>query len=66
MVATIGRREAEVAIQKGTLYSAVKALDIGLVDELCPASNLMDRANDEVQKWLAVPGWSNQILQIKH
>ena len=60
MVDVVGQRKASLSIQKGVRYSTKEALRIGLVDELCPPDQLLNRARQEVTKWLAVPGESIQ------
>ena len=38
------------------LYKPNEALDIGLVDEIAPLDQVLDRAKAEIQKWIKIPG----------
>lgn len=51
----IGHRQAELHLSLGTLLPPQHALDIGLVDALVPAADLMSSADVEMKKWLAIP-----------
>jgi len=44
----IGAEKAAEVILKGKLYSAQEALDIGLVDEIAPPDQLLDRAREKL------------------
>ena len=54
MVDTVGRRQAELSLALGTLYSAEQALAIGLVDELVTKEDVPRKAEQEAVKWTAV------------
>src|SRR4029079_6436497 len=45
----IGGEKAAEVILKGKLYSAQEALNIGLVDEIAPADQLLDRAREKLR-----------------
>jgi len=45
----IGAQKASEVILKGKLYSAQEALNIGLVDEIAPADQLLDRAREKLR-----------------
>ncbi|XP_041474186.1 enoyl-CoA delta isomerase 1, mitochondrial-like [Lytechinus variegatus] len=53
---TIGQRETERALGLGLLYKPDEALRVGLVDEVVPLENVVDRAREEIQKWIKIPG----------
>lgn len=55
MAATIGIREAEKALGLGLLYSPEQALKIGLVDEVVPKANVLEKAHAEAAKWASIP-----------
>ena len=56
MTHTVGFRQAEQGIVFGKLFSGAEALRIGLVDEIVPAEQLLQRAADEMKALLAIPG----------
>lgn len=56
MMNTIGQRETEKALGLGKLYSPAEALSIGLIDEVVPLEGVMDRAKEEIQKWIKIHG----------
>src|SRR6186713_2938078 len=45
----IGAQKASEVILKGKLYSAQEALNIGLVDEIAPPDQLLDRAREKLR-----------------
>jgi 3,2-trans-enoyl-CoA isomerase len=53
---TIGNREAEKALQLGTLFTPEQALDIKLVDEIVEPKDVLAVAEQEMSKWLKIPG----------
>jgi 3,2-trans-enoyl-CoA isomerase len=55
-VNTIGHREAERALQLGTLFSPAEALKVGVVDEVVPEDQVHSKARSVMTKWLAIPG----------
>jgi Delta3-Delta2-enoyl-CoA isomerase len=56
MVDTVGRREAELALQLGTLYTPEQALEIGLIDRIVPSGEAVATALEVVQKqWMPIP-----------
>lgn len=48
----IGRRKAYQYILEGKLLSVQEAYDSGLVDEICPLEEVLERAERKMQKWL--------------
>jgi enoyl-CoA hydratase/carnithine racemase len=53
---TIGRRQAELGLSLGLLYSPEQALDIGLVDELVPTKeSVLTRAEQVALEWGRIP-----------
>ena len=58
MAATTSPREAERASQIGLLYDPDSALKVGLVDAVCDSDQniLLKKANEELHKWLKIPG----------
>lgn len=55
MIDTVGRRQAELALSQGTLYSAEEALGIHLVDEVVAKDQVRVRALAEAAQWVAIP-----------
>jgi 3,2-trans-enoyl-CoA isomerase len=55
MVDTIGRRQAELSLALGTLYSPEEALKIGLVDLLVPQDQVEAKASEAALQWAKVP-----------
>jgi 3,2-trans-enoyl-CoA isomerase len=55
MILTVGHREAEKGLSLGLLYSPEEALQIGLVDQVVPKSEVMKRAKEEALKWNKIP-----------
>jgi len=51
----VGHRLAELHLSLGTLLPPEEALSIGLIDAVVPADQLMDSADAEMKKWLAIP-----------
>ena len=56
MVTTIGQRQTDRALQLGALFPVDAALKVGLVDEVCEEKEILDRAKQELQNWLKIPG----------
>ncbi|XP_078610603.1 enoyl-CoA delta isomerase 1, mitochondrial-like [Branchiostoma floridae x Branchiostoma japonicum] len=52
---TIGRRQAELSVLQGKLYSPQEALKLGLVDKVVPETDLQPAAESELRDWLQVP-----------
>lgn len=59
---TLGARVAERALALGTLFGPEEALEVGLVDELTPLSNVIPRAGNEVVEWVS---GGNNVRQAK-
>jgi len=51
----IGQRQAEKALQLGTLFSCDDALQVGLVDEVVSESQTLDAAQRQLASWNKVP-----------
>lgn len=51
--ATVGQRNAERILLSGTMYNQDEALKIGLIDQVCPANNLLETA---IEKATELPG----------
>lgn len=56
MVNTVGQRIGERALKLGELFLPDEALEIGLVDEVVPDSEVLESARREMKKYLNVPG----------
>ena len=54
LVDTVGRRQAELSLSLGTLYSPEEALAIGLVDELVAKDDVQRQAQHEAVRWTTV------------
>ena len=54
-VDSIGKRNAELALGKGTLFLPDEALAVGLVDEVVPQDEVLDRATAEAKRWAKIP-----------
>lgn len=53
---TVGKRQAELGLSLGTLYSPEQAKSIGLVDQLVPADQVLDAAQQAAaQQWAKIP-----------
>ncbi|XP_071507647.1 enoyl-CoA delta isomerase 1, mitochondrial-like [Diadema antillarum] len=53
---TVGHRQAERAMQLGTIYNAEEALRIGMVDEAVDEDKLMDSVREEMGRFLKIQG----------
>jgi 3,2-trans-enoyl-CoA isomerase len=63
MANTIGHRQAEKALQLGTLFTPDEALRIGLVDQLADEATILDSAKQTVTKWLKIPDHARQTTK---
>jgi 3,2-trans-enoyl-CoA isomerase len=52
---TVGHREAEKGLSLGLLYSPEEALDIGLVDQVVPKSEVMGKSMEQALVWSKIP-----------
>ena len=52
---TLGKRQAELGLSLGTLYSAEDALRIGLVDQVVPADQVRATAQQAAVEWAKIP-----------
>ena len=52
---TVGRRQAELGLSLGLLYSPEQALEIGLVDEVVPKDNVRQKAQEAAVQWAQIP-----------
>ena len=57
----IGAEKAAEVILKGKLYSAQEALNIGLVDEIAPPDQLLDRAREKLTRWKTQNGGRSMV-----
>jgi 3,2-trans-enoyl-CoA isomerase len=55
MVDTVGRRNAELSLALGTLYSPEEALKIGLVDLVVPQDQVEAKASEAALQWAKIP-----------
>jgi 3,2-trans-enoyl-CoA isomerase len=55
MVDTVGRRNAEISLALGTLYSPEEALKIGLVDLVVPLDQVEAKASEAALQWAKIP-----------
>lgn len=55
LIDTVGQRHAELGLSLGLLYLPEEARAIGLVDELAPQEQVLERALDEAAKWGKIP-----------
>lgn len=55
LIDTVGQRQAELGLGLGLLYTPQQAQAIGLVDELVPQEQVLEKALAEAQKWGKIP-----------
>ena len=55
MLRTIGFRKGEMALSLGTLFKPEEALKIGMVDELVPRDDVMDKSRKVALNWTQIP-----------
>jgi 3,2-trans-enoyl-CoA isomerase len=55
MVDTVGRRNGELGLALGTLYSPEEALKIGLVDLVVPQDQVQAKASEAALQWAKIP-----------
>lgn len=55
MLRTIGHRQGELAISKGILFTPEQALQIGLVDELIPFDDVLEKSKETAIEWAKIP-----------
>jgi 3,2-trans-enoyl-CoA isomerase len=55
LVDTVGRRNAELSLALGTLYSPEEALKIGLVDLVVPQDQVEAKASEAALQWAKIP-----------
>ena len=56
MIDLIGVRQADKALQLGSLFTPDDAVRLGLVDHVVDEDKLMESAQSEMKKWLKIPG----------
>ncbi|XP_048757866.1 enoyl-CoA delta isomerase 1, mitochondrial-like [Ostrea edulis] len=61
MLNTVGFRQAEMALQLGSLFKTDEALKVGLIDKIVPQEEVVTAAQQEMQKWLKVPSFARQL-----
>ena len=59
---TIGNREAEKALQLGSLFTPEQALELKLVDQIVEPKDLLAAAEQEMLKWVKIPGKSKSFI----
>ena len=64
MINTIGFRESEKALQLGKLYSPEEALAVNLVDEIVESSDVLLKAEEQMQLWCKIPSLTYFTLLI--
>ncbi|XP_022092583.1 enoyl-CoA delta isomerase 1, mitochondrial-like [Acanthaster planci] len=63
LVRTCGERQAEMALQLGTLFKPEEALKIGMVDEIVPLDDVVSQAREQLIKWLKLPDHARVITK---
>lgn len=64
-IATIGYRQAELALMRGTLFTPEEALKIGLVDELATnKDDLMAKSEKYIASYAKIPSRVRQIAKL--
>ncbi len=56
MLNTVGHRETERGLMLGHLYGTEEALKVGLIDQIVPLDQIQTAAQQEMAKWLKIPG----------
>jgi 3,2-trans-enoyl-CoA isomerase len=65
MVNTIGQRVSDRMLQTGALIPSSEALKVGLVDELAPEGEVINRAKKElVTNWLTIPDQARYFTKL--
>ncbi|XP_038064691.1 uncharacterized protein LOC119735071 [Patiria miniata] len=63
LVKTCGERQAEMILQLANLFTPEQALKIGMVDEVVPVEDVVNKAREELVKWLMVPDGARVITK---
>ncbi len=53
---TVGHRETERSLQLGHMYDTESALKVGMIDQIVEPSNVLIAAEQELAKWVKIPG----------
>lgn len=61
----LGNRQAEMYALTGSLVSPEKALDMGLVDEVCVAEDVLDTTKNRLEEWLELPSIQQGLTKQK-
>lgn len=62
-IRAIGFRRADHALKLGKLFTPEEALKMNMVNELVDSpSELAAKAEEEMEKWMKVPGWLAVII----
>ncbi|XP_015588532.1 enoyl-CoA delta isomerase 1, mitochondrial-like isoform X2 [Cephus cinctus] len=65
MIATIGHRNAELALLRGTLFSPQEALRIGLVDELATdKADAISKCENYIASFARIPGTGRYLTKL--
>ena len=48
----------------GIRYKPPDALRIGMVDEIVPQDEMMDRAKEQIEKWIRIPGIKSKMQHL--
>ncbi|XP_065578845.1 enoyl-CoA delta isomerase 1, mitochondrial-like [Artemia franciscana] len=66
MINTIGYRQAELALELGTLFTTEDALKIGLVDEMVPdKATAIDNAKKKILEFSVIPKQAFQMTKLE-
>jgi 3,2-trans-enoyl-CoA isomerase len=60
---TIGHRETERMLGLGLQVNAIRAKEIGLVDEAVPLDHVLPTAEKTLQEWLAIPSNARKLTK---
>lgn len=63
MVNTIGHRQAELALQLGSIYTPQQALQIKLVDQIVAQKDVLETAEKQMDLWCKIPSEARGITK---
>lgn len=52
----VGYRQTELCCQLGLMLTSEQALKVGLIDEIVSPESIQDKAQNEMKRWLKIPG----------
>jgi len=61
----LGARNAEIYGLTGKLATPDEALNIGLIDEICPLDNVLEETKIKMQNWLKLPNYQQGLTKLK-